>query len=109
MTFTFNAAALANPGSWFPWARSSSTGTSPAADQGAQADLHALANRQMVKLPNPLGQLIVCTEGTLWVTVDGEAEDHVLEPGDSFFATSNSPVIVAALSLARMTVHPAAR
>ena len=109
MNFTFNAAALANPGSWFPWARSPSTGTSPAAVQAAHADQHALANRQLVKLPNPLGQLIVCTEGTLWVTIDGEDEDYVLEPGDNFFATSNSPVIVAALSFARMTVYPAAR
>ena len=47
MNFTFNAAALANPGSWFPWAGSSSTVTSPAAAQTAQADQHALANRQM--------------------------------------------------------------
>jgi Protein of unknown function (DUF2917) len=106
MNFTFNAAALANPGSWFSWAPAPSAAASPAAPLSEQ---HALANRQMVKFPHPLGQLIVCTEGTLWVTVDGEDEDHVLERGDSFYATSNSPVIVAALSLARMTVHPAAR
>jgi hypothetical protein len=106
MNFTFNAAALANPGSWFGWAPRQAAG-SPARPQAAGAD-HALADRQMLKLPHPLGQLIVCTEGTLWVTVDGEREDHVLEPGDSFFATSNSPVIVAALGFARMTVRPSA-
>ena len=86
MNFTFNAAALANPGSWFPWARSSSTVTSPAATQTAQADQHALANRQLVKLPNPLGQLIVCTAGTLWVTVDGETKTTCWNP-----ATASSP------------------
>lgn len=107
MNFTFNAAALANPGSWFGWAARQVAGS--AAEPWVGGADHALADRQMLRLPHPLGQLIVCTEGTLWVTVDGTPEDHVLEPGDSFYATSDAPVIVAALSGARLTVHPAAR
>lgn len=106
MNFSFTAVALANPGSWFPWSAEHAEHDGPEA--GGPAEPQPLPHRQMLRLPHPEGQLIVCNTGTLWVTVEGEPEDHVLEAGDCFLARTDAPVVVEALSLASMTVHPAA-
>jgi len=41
-----------------------------------------------------MGQLIQCTSGHLWVTIENDQEDHVLFPGQRLFVPSAGKVIV---------------
>lgn len=56
----------------------------------------ALARREWVVLSQVRCQTLVCEAGELWVTLDGEGEDHVLRPGDRLVVAANASVIVSA-------------
>ena len=43
-----------------------------------------LARRQLHTIPDAAGIRIRCREGSVWVTVDGDPRDYVLERGQSF-------------------------
>jgi hypothetical protein len=48
------------------------------------------------------GDAIVVTQGTLWVTQEGDPQDYVLLPGERFVAGRNGTVVVEALTDAAM-------
>lgn len=56
----------------------------------------ALARREWVVLLQVRRQTLVCEAGELWVTLDGEGEDHVLRPGERLVVAANASVIVSA-------------
>jgi hypothetical protein len=56
----------------------------------------ALARREWVVLSQVRHQTLVCEAGELWVTLDGEGEDHVLRPGERLVVAANASVIVSA-------------
>ncbi|WP_298234730.1 DUF2917 domain-containing protein [uncultured Azohydromonas sp.] len=56
----------------------------------------ALARREWVVLSQVRRQTLVCEAGELWVTLDGEGEDHVLRPGERLVVAANASVIVSA-------------
>ena len=56
----------------------------------------ALARREWVVLSQVRQQTLVCEAGELWVTLDGEGEDHVLRAGERLVVTANASVIVSA-------------
>lgn len=64
-------------------------------------DLH----QALVPLTSPVplrlhaarGTRVRSLAGTLWVTVDGEQEDHILERGESLLIDSDAPVLVSPL------------
>jgi len=58
------------------------------------------------RFASPLGLRLSCVRGDLWITVDGEPEDHVLAAGESFEPTSTRRVIVYALQPAVLRVQP---
>jgi hypothetical protein len=43
------------------------------------------------------GETIACLQGRLWVTQEGDLNDYVLYPGESFWITRPGTVIVQAL------------
>lgn len=44
----------------------------------------SLPTRQLFELPDASSARIVCTSGCLWLTLDNDPRDVILEPGDSF-------------------------
>lgn len=49
------------------------------------------------RLEDACGARIDCQAGTLWITVDGEFDDVVLSPGESYTVHSTAPVIAQAI------------
>lgn len=56
-----------------------------------------LTNRRVVRIENPEHVQLQARQGTLWVTIDGEPRDIVVEPGESFEFASRAPAVVGAL------------
>jgi hypothetical protein len=50
-------------------------------NQGPTVSLPA---RQLFELPDASSARILCTSGCLWLTLDDDPRDIILEPGDSF-------------------------
>ena len=49
-------------------------------------------------IEQPKGQTIVCRQGALWITHDGDGEDHFLECGERYVAATGSRMIVSAMT-----------
>ena len=47
-------------------------------------------------------QTVLCLEGSLWVTQEGDIRDYVLEEGDAFLVTQPGLVLVRALKRSRI-------
>lgn len=47
-------------------------------------------------------QTLLCLEGSLWITQEGDIHDYVLEAGDAFLVTLPGLVLVRALKPARV-------
>lgn len=56
----------------------------------------ALARREWVVLSQVRRRTLVCEAGELWVTLDGDDEDHVLRAGERLVVAANASVIVSA-------------
>ena len=56
----------------------------------------ALARREWVVLSQVRRRTLVCEAGELWVTLDGDDEDHVLRPSERLVVAANASVIVSA-------------
>ena len=67
--------------------------------------MHLHLHQALVPLTSPVplrlqsarGTRVRSLAGTLWVTVDGDGTDHVLERGESWVVDSDAPVLVAPL------------
>lgn len=44
------------------------------------------------------GDKVICTHGILWVTQEGDAQDHMLRQGQRFVAERPGVVVIEALS-----------
>jgi quercetin dioxygenase-like cupin family protein len=75
-----------------------------------------LAKSQLLALPDANAKL-VCLEGELWLTRDGDSEDYILGPGRSFTVRRGDRAAVQALKPSRVrlvapetgTLSPAGR
>lgn len=56
-----------------------------------------LAADGLVRLDDACGTRVRCEAGTLWLTIDGQLDDLVLEPGESLLLRTRARVIVQAL------------
>ena len=65
-----------------------------------------LARRDLLALPDANAKL-VCLEGELWLTREGDGEDHILGPGASFAIRRGDHVAVQALTASRVRLIPA--
>jgi hypothetical protein len=57
-----------------------------------------LQRGQISRLSDARATRLASAAGTLWITIDHDARDIVLEPGQSFTARSGEPITVSALS-----------
>lgn len=71
----------------------------------------AIAHGELVVLSGLQDQTLVCETGEVWVTLDRDCNDHVLQRGQRLAIASNASAIVTATrpSLVRVTAWPAAR
>jgi hypothetical protein len=57
----------------------------------------AIAARRGLRLKDARGARLRAVQGTLWVTIDNDLRDIVLDPGESFVVDSNRPLVVMPL------------
>ncbi|MCW5610525.1 MAG: DUF2917 domain-containing protein [Rubrivivax sp.] len=111
MEFAFNPAARwFAPSSWF----AASPARRPVARPAGRAQpastaidpLHTMPRGATLAIDAPLGQEVFCIEGTLWITHDGDPQDHVVEAGRTYVPACAARMLVHALSRARFVVEP---
>jgi hypothetical protein len=69
-----------------------------------------LEYRGVVPIESPVGTSIECLRGRIWITEPGEADDIVLEAGQSFKTSRGGAAVVQALRKAFVGVRaPAVR
>ncbi len=54
------------------------------------------------------GLVVRCERGSVWLTVEGDGEDHFLAAGETFASSTRGRVAVMALSAATIAAAPAA-
>lgn len=66
--------------------------------------VHTLARGSTLRVECPLGTEVACLDGSLWITHDGEADDHIVEPGMPYTAQKATPMLVHAMADARCLI-----
>ena len=57
----------------------------------------AIGTRRALRLDAARGTTLRAVQGTLWITIDHDSRDIVLDPGEAFVVDSNQPLVVLAL------------
>ena len=70
----------------------------------ARPSVRQLDKGATVWTAHPLGRVVSCEAGTLWLTFDNELVDVVLEAGQSHRCTKDSKLAIHALAAARVAV-----
>ena len=65
-----------------------------------------LPRRAMLKLADAAAVQIDCRRGSLWITLDGDTRDFIVEAGERFTTDARRPAIVYALQPATLLVRP---
>ena len=60
--------------------------------------------REALAMDDARGTLVRCLEGTLWVTQDGDRDDHVLRVGETMRIDRDGPTVVQAMTGSRLAV-----
>jgi hypothetical protein len=63
-----------------------------------------LEPKALYSLPDATGLTVTCDEGALWLTVEGDLRDFVLEPGQTFKTQSDRTVLIYALAPSRISI-----
>lgn len=66
-----------------------------------QFDL-SLAHQAMFTVSDASGVQIICREGSLWVTLDDDPRDVLLDAGDSFTTTEHRRALIYAIEPSRL-------
>jgi hypothetical protein len=69
----------------------------------ASPERHIAAGTTL-RVEQPEGTEVVCLTGTLWITHDGEAADHIVVAGTPYVARHDGTMLVHAMSDARCLV-----
>lgn len=70
--------------------------------------LHRLAKGSFLNLQRPRGQRVECLKGCLWITLDYDSRDFIVEAGQSFTADRQQRALIHALAASHLRVTPAA-
>ena len=68
----------------------------------APGHTHRIQKGATASVQRPHGLEVVCLQGTLWITHDGEVKDVVLERGHRYAADRNARMLVHALDAAEL-------
>lgn len=66
--------------------------------------IRSLREREIWTTSAPV--LITCLRGTLWITREHDAIDHILRAGESWASLSNAHVVAQAIDAAALAAHP---
>ena len=66
----------------------------------------SLPARQLFEIPDASSARIVCTGGCLWLTLDDDPRDVILEPGDAFEAHEPRRALLYALESSAFLLAP---
>ncbi len=66
-----------------------------------------LERRAMFSLPDAAGVDIVCRDGTVWITLDNDSRDYVLEAGESLHNAQHRRALIYAMRPSRIAVTAA--
>lgn len=64
----------------------------------------SLRQDAMLRLPDAAGVNIVCQDGTVWITLEGDRRDFVLEAGDRFAGTEHRHAVIQAMAPSSLSV-----
>ena len=67
---------------------------------------HSLAQGETLVVDNALGQLVICQSGCAWITYDRDPKDTIVEAGGRHQGSSNSRMLVHAVSDVQLTITP---
>jgi DUF2917 family protein len=66
----------------------------------------SLARRGLLEIPDAAGVQVTCSEGCLWITLDNDPRDIVLEAGAVHISTEHRRALVYALEASTLTLRP---
>ena len=69
----------------------------------------ALEAGQVLTLDDAEGMRILAHSGTVWVTEEGDAKDHIVEPGDALIVAHPGRTLVQALKPAWISIGEGVR
>jgi hypothetical protein len=67
-----------------------------------------IAARGLLEIPDVAGVQLSCSDGSVWLTLDNDTRDIVLEPGDVFFSTEHRRALLYAFGPATVALRPPA-
>jgi len=63
-----------------------------------------LPHRGLFRLPDAAGVELTCSSGALWVTLDSDPRDIVLERGERFVTSEHRPALIYALEASQVSL-----
>ena len=66
-----------------------------------------IAARGLLEIPDVAGVQLSCSNGSVWLTLDNDMRDIVLEPGDVFFGNEHRRALLYAFSHATVALRQA--
>ena len=76
----------------------------PKVISSAGRTVQELAKNGTITVLQPQGTVMECLEGCVWITLDGDVRDVVLEAGHSFRPDHNKRTLIHALESSRVRV-----
>ena len=76
----------------------------PAPAMQTRRTVHEIARRDTVKIARAQGAVVECLDGCVWITLDGDLRDCVLEAGQSLCIDRDRRVLVHALKTSRVRI-----
>lgn len=73
----------------------------------ASRNTYELAKNGILSVFQPLGSIVECLDGCVWITLDGDARDVILQEGESFRPDRNGRALIQALDSSRLRVTQA--
>ena len=95
------------PGNSFTaWLRSafSTAPHRPVVVPGTSGSVEELAKNSTIAILQPQDAVVECLEGCVWITLDEDIRDVIIEAGELFCADRNSRALVHALETSRVRV-----
>ena len=69
------------------------------------APILTLRPGQLIVLDDAVGTRIQACRGTVWVTEDGDLDDHIVAAGESLVVTRGGRTLVQAMQVARISLQ----
>jgi hypothetical protein len=77
----------------------------PASRSRESHPVHELASGSTMVLCEPFGRRVECLDGCVWITLDGDPRDIVVEAGQTFTADRNQRALIHALEASLVRVN----